>query len=395
MRHSLYLACAAVLAIGCQPMANSAPAKTDANLPFAMITVAQFDEPWAIEFEPGGQYALITEKGGALKLLRNGLEAVEVKGVPKVDVGGQGGLGDIIFAPDFAKSQIVYLSWVASGEKGTRGAVVGRAKLSSQQDGTTALSSMEIIWSQYPKTSGRGHFGHRMAFGPDGYLYISSGERQKFDPAQNTRSNLGKIVRIDPNPARGIVPQDNPIYNDRVRQELRMHVVRDYEGARSQIEIWSMGHRNPLGLAFDADGRLWDSEMGPKGGDELNLVKRGANYGWPKVSNGSHYDGRDIPDHSPKDGFEPPKVFWNPAISPSSLMIYSGNLFPKWKGDAFIGALSGEALIRVDLNGETAVKADEWPMNTRIRDVEQGPDGAIWLLEDGSTGRLLKLTPKS
>jgi aldose sugar dehydrogenase len=234
-----------------------------------------------------------------------------------------------------------------------------------------------------------------MAFGPDGYLYISSGERQKFDPAQNTRSNLGKIVRIDPNPARGIVPQDNPFYNDRVRQELRMHVVRDYEGARSQIEIWSMGHRNPLGLAFDAEGRLWDSEMGPKGGDELNLVKRGANYGWPKVSNGSHYDGRDIPDHSPKDGFEPPKVFWNPAISPSSLMIYAGNLFPKWKGDAFIGALSGEALIRVDLNGETAVKADQWPMNTRIRDVEQGPDGAIWLLEDGSPGRLLKLTPKS
>ena len=266
------------------------------------------------------------------------------------------------------------------------------AKLIIEEGSAPRLSNLNLIWRQHPKVSGRGHYGHRMAIGPDGYLYIASGERQKMTPAQELRTGLGKIVRIDAK--RGLSALDNPFYTEAVSGELRMHVVRDYKGASAQTGIWSLGHRNPLGLAFDAEGRLWDSEMGPRGGDELNLVKAGANYGWPKVSNGDHYDGGNIPDHSPNDGFEAPKVSWNPSISPSSLMIYSGNLFPQWKGDAFIGALSGEALIRVDLNGENATKADEWPMKTRIREVEQGPDGAIWLLEDGDKGRLMKLTPK-
>ena len=159
-------------------------------------------------------------------------------------------------------------------------------------------------------------------------------------------------------------------------------------------QIWTLGHRNPLGLAFDDAGRLWEIEMGPSGGDEVNLIERGNNYGWPRASNGSHYDGRDIPDHKPGDGFTAPKVWWNPSISPSSLMIYSGTAFPAWRGDAFIGALSDQALIRVHLDATNATKADQWPMENRIREVEQGPDGAIWLLEDGEGGRLLKLEPR-
>ena len=251
------------------------------------------------------------------------------------------------------------------------------AKLNMSAPGGPAIEGMKIIWSQYPKVTGRGHFGHRLAFSPDGkYLFIASGERQKFDPAQDMNSNLGKIVRLYPD---GTIPKDNPFYSAD-------------NPVRSQI--WSLGHRNPLGLTFDNQGQLWNQEMGPQGGDELNLVKRGANYGYPKVSNGDHYDGRDIPDHSEGDGFEAPKVWWNPAISPGGLAFYNANLFPTWKNSFFLGALGGEALVRVKMNGTAAQKADEWKMGARIREVEVGTDGALWLLEDGPKGRLLKLTPK-
>jgi glucose/arabinose dehydrogenase len=236
---------------------------------------------------------------------------------------------------------------------------------------------MEVIWRQDHKVTGRGHFGHRLAFSPDGFLYISSGERQKFDPAQDMKQNLGKVIRLTD---AGGVPSDNPFY--------------DQGSVTSQL--WTSGHRNPLGIAFDAEGRLWEHEMGPKGGDEVNLIVKGRNYGYPIVSNGDHYDGKDIPDHPTRPEFEAPKVFWNPSISPAGLIIYSGDLFPEWRGDAFLGALSGQALIRVDLDGDNARKADQWDMGARIREVEQGPDGSIYLLEDedeGTGGRLLKLLP--
>ncbi len=303
--------------------------------------------------------ALVTEKAGRVLLVDTITGRVTpVAGAPAVAEGGQGGLGDVVADPDFAGNQQIWLSWVESGEGGS-GAVVGRARLALGK--APRLEGLAVVWRQ-DKTSGGGHFGHRLAFAPDGLLFVSSGERQKFDPAQDPKTNLGKIIRIVP----GALPQ-----------------------------IWSMGHRNPLGLAFDGDGRLWEIEMGPMGGDELNLIKRHANYGYPHVSNGTHYDGRDIPDHSPADGFETPKVWWNPSISPASLMIYSGALFPSWKGNAFVGALSGKALIRIDLDGEQANKGDQWDMGARIREVEQGPDGAIWVLEDGPKGRLLKLTPRT
>lgn len=341
-------------------------------LPFKISEMAVFERPWAMAFLPDGR-ALITEKPGHLKLWREGGQPLEVGGVPPVVYEGQGGLGDVAVHPDFARNHYVYLSWVEAGQGG-KGAAVGRAELVEDAKGAR-LEGLQVIWRQEPKVSGNGHFGHRLAFGPDGMLYISSGERQKFDPAQDMAANLGKVVRLTDT---GMIPADNP----------------GYEKGRITAQIWTSGHRNPLGLAFDGAGRLWEIEMGPRGGDEVNLIEPGNNYGWPKASNGTHYDGRDIPDHAPGDGFAPPKVWWNPGISPSSLMIYSGAKFPQWRGDAFIGALSGQALIRVDLDGTSAAKGDQWAMESRIREVEQGPDGAIWLLEDGEDGRLLKLTPK-
>ena len=371
-----FLLGASFLAAACQPsVSDAAPADTSGK-PFDVAVVADFDQPWAMTFVPNTPYALVTEKKGKLKLWQNEGPVVDVDGVPAVAYGGQGGLGDVILHPDFAKNKLVYLSF-AEADEGGFGAAVARGKLTIA-GGKAALSDVQIIWRQEPKVSGQGHFGHRLAFGPDGMLYISSGERQKFDPAQDLNQNLGKIVRLTDN---GMVPSDNPFYDQ----------------GRVKSQIWSYGHRNPLGIAFDTEGRLWNQEMGPAGGDELNLVKKAENYGYPFVSNGNHYDGRDIPDHAAGDGFEAPKVFWNPAISPAGLMIYSGNMFKEWKGSAFLGGLGAKALVRVKLDGENATKADQWDMGARIREVEQGPDGAIWLLEDeyrGSEGRFLKLTAK-
>lgn len=341
--------------------------------PFVVNERAHFDEPWAMAFLPGTPWLAITERSGAMHLRHQESGAlVEVAGVPDVVAAGQGGLGDIVPGPSFEDDQTVFLSWVERGSGGT-GAAVGRARLVI--DGSTArLDGLAVIWRQTPKVSGNGHFSHRLVFSPDGqYLFVSSGDRQKMAPAQDLEVTLGKIVRLTPEgrPAPG-----NPFARD---------------GSPAD-EIWSWGHRNPLGLAFDADGRLWSTEMGPQGGDELNLIDPGMNYGWPEASNGSHYGGGGIPDHTPGDGFEAPYVFWTPSVSPGSLMIYSGEAFPQWTGDAFVGALSGRSLIRVDLDGANATEGDRWDMGQRIREVEQGPDGSIWLLEDTPGGRLLQLT---
>jgi glucose/arabinose dehydrogenase len=268
----------------------------------------------------------------------------------------------------------VYLSYAEAGEGDKRGAAVARAKLTLDEQGGGALSNLQVIWRQTPKVEGKGHYGQRIAFG-NGYLWITSGERQKFDPAQDMQANLGKVLRLKDD---GSVPDDNPFAQQ--------------GGVTAQI--WTLGHRNPLGIAFDAQSRLWVHEMGPSGGDELNIIERGENYGYPLVSNGDHYDGRTIPDHSTSSKYKAPAVTWNPVISPAGFIIYQGAMFPSWKGSGFIGGLSSEALIRVSFDGTSAREAERFDMDARIREVEQGPDGAIWLLEDGrSGGRLLKLTP--
>lgn len=374
LRKNLTLA-AALLATACGPATVSADAKESAEKPFQTTDIATFNEPWAMTFLPDSNRALITEKGGKLMLWEADGPVVEVKGVPKVAYGGQGGLGDVILHPDFANNGIIYLSFVEAGEGGL-GAAVAMAKL-DQTGAAPSLSDVKIIWRQVPKVGGSGHFGHRLAFSPDGkYLFISSGERQKFDPAQDMNANLGKVLRLFPD---GSIPTDNPFYDAA-------------NPVRSQI--WSLGHRNPLGLTFDGKGQLWNAEMGPEGGDEVNLVRRGSNYGYPKASNGSHYGGKDIPDHKPGDGFDAPKAWWNPSISPAGVAYYDGDLFPKWNDSLFVAALSGQALIRLKIEGDTLVKADQWDMGTRIREVEQDSGGSLWLLEDGPKGRLMKLTPK-
>ena len=356
--------------------ANAAAPAGQSARPFAVTEIASFNEPWAMTFLPGTGQALITEKKGRLLLWNQGGAVTPVAGVPKVDYGGQGGLGDVIVHPDFAQNQLVYLSWVEAGDGNSRGAAVGRARLVTE-GGAPRLEGLQVIYRQQPKLSGRGHYGHRLAFGPDGLLYISNGERQEFTPAQDMSANLGKIVRLRDD---GSVPPDNPWASR--------------GGVTAQL--WTVGHRNPLGIAFDAEGRLWEHEMGPEGGDEFNLIERGSNYGYPIVSNGDHYDGREIPDHDTRPEFTKPKITWNPVISPAGLIVYSGDMFPQWRGDAFLGGLSGQALVRIDLDATDARVADRWDMGQRIREVEQGPDGAIYVLEDedeGSGGRLLKLTP--
>lgn len=379
-RNLLTTACAtALLAI----FATGCVAQEKSPLPFKSTPMGEFKEPWAMTFLPDGRL-LVSEKKGALKLVAIGNTPAEnkigdVRGVPAAAYGGQGGFGDVVLHPKFSENGWVYLSYAEPGDGDTRGGAVARAKLTLDENGGGALTDLSVVWRQVPKVSGNGHYGHRIAFGPDGKLWITSSERQKFTPAQDMKSNLGKIIRLNDD---GSVPTDNPYASQ--------------GGVAAQV--WSLGHRNALGIAFDSQGRLWEQEMGPKGGDELNLIERGKNYGYPIVSNGDHYDGRDIPDHPTRPEFEAPKLSWNPVISPAGLLIYSGTAFPDWSGDAFIGGLSSKSLVRIEFDGTQAREAARYDMGQRIREVEQGPDGNLWLLEDekdGSGGRLLKLTPAS
>jgi aldose sugar dehydrogenase len=372
MKKLSFMISGSLLVTACQPSVSDAAPATSADTPFDVTVKADFDSPWAMTFLPDGR-ALITEKDGRMKLWQNDGQVTDVTGIPTVDSAGQGGLMDVVPAPDFATSNTIYFSFSESGPGG-KGVALATARLDSTGN-AAKLDGTQIIFRASPYVDGNGHYSGRIAFSPDGrYLFFTNGERQKFDPAQDPESTLGKVLRLNLD---GTPAADNPL------------AAKGFHPA-----IWSYGHRNLLGIAFDAQGNLWEQEMGPKGGDELNLIKPGLNYGYPKASNGSHYDGRDIPDHRPGDGFEPFKVNWTPVISPAGLMIYSGTMFPEWKGSAFIGGLSSQSLVRVRLDGDNASKADQWGMGARIREVEQGPDGAIWLLEDGSKGRLLKLTPK-
>ena len=345
----------------------------DRTLPFQISPIAEFNEPWAMAFLPNGKL-LVTEKRGRLLLVSQHGEISEpINNIPKVAYGGQGGLGDIVLHPNFSENNVIYLSYAEPGDGGKYGAVVSRSLLRFDKDGLGTLTDSKVVWRQTPKVTGKGHYGHRIAFDSQGYLFISSGERQKFDPAQDMISNLGKVVRLHED---GSIPRDNPFVGN--------NDIMD--------EIWSSGHRNPLGLAFDAQGRLWNSEMGPLHGDELNLVKRGKNYGYPIVSNGDHYSGKNIPDHDTKPEFEAPKLWWKPTITPAGLINYSGDMFPAWKGSFLIAALKPKAIIRGSVENELAKEVERYDMGKRIREVEQGPEGAIWVLEDGSSGRLLKLS---
>ncbi|MCU4442306.1 PQQ-dependent sugar dehydrogenase [Acinetobacter pittii] len=341
---------------------------------YQVEAVSHFNEPWAVTSLPD-QRLLVTERQGKLKIFNpKNKQMLDVQGVPAVNYGGQGGLGDVILHPDFAKNHWVYLSYATKGQGGS-GAVISRAKLDLSHPNQPKLTEIKQIWQQVPKVSGQGHYGHRMLFGTDGKLWVSSGERQKFDPAQNMKSNLGKILRLNED---GTAAVGNPFYK---------------QGGVT-AEIWSLGHRNPLGMAFDRQGQLWVVEMGPKGGDELNIITKGENYGYPIVSNGDHYSGQPIPDHHTRPEFKAPEIDWTPVISPSSMIIYRGQQFPAWQNKALIGGLSSEAIIVVDLEHKPVKEVQRLDMKKRIRGLREAQDGSIWVIEDGPNARLLKLSKK-
>jgi glucose/arabinose dehydrogenase len=339
-----------------------------------------FTMPWAMALLPSGQ-GLVTERTGALWLIdESGKKQFQVSNVPSVDAKGQGGLGDIIVHPDFANNGVVFLSYVERDPKDDEfsGALVERATLTLTANSAT-LNEREVVWTQSPKTTGNGHYGHRLAVSPDGYLFITSGERQKFTPAQNMAMNLGKVVRINQD---GSVPKDNPFYGN----------------GEVTNQIWTLGHRNPLGIDFDANGKLWVHEMGPRHGDELNLIERGRNYGYPVVSQGDHYSGVTIPNHEEIPLYYSPIADWVPAISPAGFIIYKGEKFADWTGNGFIGSLSAQALVRVNFFTNDsrptldAKEAARYEWGSRVREIEQSAGGDIYVLEDGSSGRLLKLS---
>ena len=346
--------------------------------------LGEFNQPWAMSFLPSGEL-LVTEKGGRLwfvsagsdsdnaslsQIAADSIERVLVVGVPAVEARGQGGLGDVIVHPSFDTNSTVYLSFVER-EGDVSGAAVMRATLDLGNKLIPKLVDQKVIWRQFPKVTGEGHYGHKLAFSQDGYLFVTSGERQKFDPAQDMKMNLGKVIRLNDD---GSLPTDNPWAQE--------------DGVAP--EFWSIGHRNPLGIAFADDGQLWVHEMGPRGGDELNKIARAGNYGYPLVSNGRHYSGLPIPDHDTRPDLLAPEVSWSPVISPSSLIIYTGDRYPDWNGSALIGGLSSKALIRVSLDSPVS-EAERYDFKQRIREIEQDGNGVVYLLEDKAGGRLLRL----
>lgn len=361
--------------------------------PLKVEQLATLEFPWGLARLPDGR-VLVTEKPGRLRIWNKGRLSKPVEGVPEVawpKPGDQGGLLDVEPDPDFARNGLIYLSYVEAadpqppGLKETedirfgdyidtsdtvlRGGAVARARLDGER-----LRDLEVIWRQEPKTVGRGHFGHRLLFGPDGKLYITSGERMRFDPAQELSSNLGKVVRINPD---GSLPADNPFAGK--------------PDARG--DLWSVGHRNILATAFDAKGRLWAFEMGPLGGDEVNLVRAGRNYGWPIASNGDNYAGPSIPDHPTQPDYQAPVRTWTPVVSPSGAIFYDGAMFPAWRGNALVGGLSSQGLVRLTFDGERIAVEERIDMQRRIRDVMQADDGALYVIVDAKDGGLLRLTP--
>ena len=343
--------------------------------PFTVEPVASFASPWAMTFLPDrDSQALVTEKGGALWLVDvvTG-QRQQVGGVPAVRVAGQGGLGDVITSRTFASDRRVYLSFVEAGGDGTSGAAIGYGTLVTDAGVAPRLDAFRIIWRQSPKVSGDRHFSHRMLLTPTNYLFVTSGDRQKFTPSQDLTGNLGKVLRLTPE---GLPATYNPWAS---------------LGGVAR-EFWSIGHRNMLGIARTGGGQIYVAEMGPLRGDELNLVKSKRNYGWPLVSDGDNYDGSTIPDHSTRPEFEKPvKSYPSETIAPAGLIFYGSNRYVGWKGSLLMGGLAAQTLIRFKISNGRATETERFAMGARVREVELAADGIVYLLED--SGRLVRLKP--
>jgi len=379
---------------------NFGNARPNPVRPFTATTVATFDSPWAIVFLPDG-HMLVTEKPGKLYLVSQTGSKQLINGVPKVYYEGQEGLLDVAISPHFATDRMVYITYSEPGSDGS-GLALARGRLIG-----TSLVGLQVLWRQIPFGKG-GQDGGIVTFDPTGrYLFLTVGERQRFTPAQDPNQATGKILRLTLNgkPAPGnpmagrtgasVVTVTDPPADTRAAKTATGRTVKWPGVNLTPAETWSTGHRNPYGLAFDAKGTLWEVEMGPRGGDELNIIRPGKNYGWPVVSNGINYDGVPIPKHDTHPEFEKPVVYWTPVIAPAGLAFHDGKSWPQWKGSAFIGGLVSQALIRVAFDGHGGAReAERWDMGHRIRDVVEGPDGALWIIEDEDQGRLLKLTPR-
>jgi glucose/arabinose dehydrogenase len=375
MRSSILHYAAPLAALACAPAGGTAQEFATESGPVRLVTVASgLDHPWGLAFLPDGRM-LVTERPGRLRIVDpSGRVSEPLGGVPEVAARGQGGLLDVALAPDFAGSRMVYLSYAEPGRGigGRAGTAVARARL-----GAAGLENVEVVFRQDPKIGGGAHFGSRLVFTPDGYLFITTGERGQRDDAQDLSRHMGKVIRIRPD---GSVPPDNPFASRR--------------GAKP--EIWSYGHRNIQGAALHPEtGRLWTVEHGAMGGDEVNAPQPGRNYGWPVISYGRHYSGGRIGEGTQKEGMEQPIHYWDPSIAPSGMTFYTGERFPAWRGDLFVGSLKFALLSRLELDGERVVSEERLleGLGDRVRDVRQGPDGYIYLLTDEGNGRILRIEP--
>jgi aldose sugar dehydrogenase len=403
---------AAVLALGltsrtARAQVNVGEQKPEATVPFNMNTVNTFELPWRIAFLPDGRM-LITEKVGPIWLVSSqGEKVAMVANTPPVYWQGQNGMLGVFLSPHYSTDQNVYLTYAEPGDYGG-GLALGRAKLTLTAT-SARLENFELLWHQMPKGKG-GQEGAQIAFSPDGqYLFLTVGDRQRFTPAQDPNQPVGKILRLtlDGKPAPG-----NPFINQVGAASIPLiDPPKDTEAAKTApivstytfpapnmtpAETWTSGHRTPYGMAFSPAGELWEVEHGPKGGDELNLIEKGRNYGWPVVSFGDNYNGVPIPKPNSQPDFALPVLYWVPVIAPGNLMFYTGTqTFPQWNGSGFVGGMVTKALVRIIFDGHGGAKtAERWDVGHRIRDIEEAPDGTLWMLEDANPGALIHVTPK-
>src|SRR5215213_7826517 len=380
---------------------NAGERKPEANVPFTMTQVATFKLPWRIAFLPDGRM-LVTEKVGPVWLVTQQGAKMPIENVPAVLYQGQGGMLGVFTSPRYATDHSIYLTYAEPGDGGSSLALA-RARLAIREN-AASLDGLQVLWRDMPKGRG-GQFGAQIAFSPDGqYLFLTVGERQRMTPAQDPNQPLGKILRLtlDGKPAPGnpmagktgaaSVDLINPPRDTELAKTAPVVSTYAFEGPNLVPSMtWSTGHRTPYGLAFAPDGRLWELEHGPRGGDELNLIEPGKNYGWPLVSYATNYNGVPIPSPDTRDDLTKPVIYWTPVIAPGNLVFYKGAMFPQWQGSALISGIATTSLSRVTFDGKGgATPAERWNVGKRLRDVEVAPDGALWMLEDSQTGGLYR-----
>jgi glucose/arabinose dehydrogenase len=401
---------ALLLALGsstARAQVNAGNQQPESNVPFTMTQVTTFNLPWRVAFLPDGRM-LVTEKVGPVWLVTQQGQKTQVANVPAVLAERQGGMLGVFVSPHYATDHSVYLTYSEPGDvAGASSLALARARL-NLDGGKASLEGLQVLWHDMPKGRG-GQFGAQIAFSPDGqYLFLTVGDRQRMTPAQDLNTEVGKILRLtlDGKPAPGnpmsgkvgaaTIPLINPPSDTEAAKTAPVVSTYTVSGPNfAPAETWTSGHRTPYGLAFAPDGRLWEVEHGPRGGDELNLIEPGKNYGWPLVSYAVNYNGVPIPSPDTRADLAKPVIYWTPIIAPGNLMFYSGAMFPEWRGSALLGGMATMTLNRVTFDGKGgATPAERWSVGHRIRDVEQGPDGALWMLEDANPGGLFRVTPK-